>query len=191
MISFAQPLLTLLQRIERGLDAIIQPVVFAGMAALIGVITLQIVSRVLFSAVGWTEEVARFLLVWITFLAGTLAFQRGRHIAVSFAVDALPLPMRKLARLAALAIVVAFMITLIVIGYRYMQVQSFQKSASLRVPMLYIYSVIPACSAIMALLSLLRAITGRDIHGPAAPDVPLPTLDTPAPDTLPVTEDRP
>ncbi|BBI71452.2 hypothetical protein HAALTHF_13110n [Vreelandella aquamarina] len=90
MISFAQPLLTLLQRIERGLDAIIQPVVFAGMAALIGVITLQIVSRVFFSAVGWTEEVARFLLVWITFLAGTLAFQRGRHIAVSFAVDALP-----------------------------------------------------------------------------------------------------
>ena len=44
-MSFAQPLLTLLQRIERGLDAIIQPVVFAGMAALIGVITLQMVSN--------------------------------------------------------------------------------------------------------------------------------------------------
>jgi len=158
VMSFAQPLLTLLQRIERGLDAIIQPVVFAGMAALIGVITLQIVSRVLFSAVGWTEEVARFLLVWITFLAGTLAFQRGRHIAVTFAVDALPLPLRKLARLAALAIVVAFMITLIVIGYRYMQVQSFQKSASLRLSMTYVYAVMPLAAGIMAWYALVDMI---------------------------------
>ncbi len=163
MMSFAQPLLTLLQRIERGLDAIIQPVVFAGMAALIGVITLQIVSRVFFSAVGWTEEVARFLLVWITFLAGTLAFQRGRHIAVSFAVDALPLPMRKLARLAALAIVVAFMITLIVIGYRYMQVQSFQKSASLRLSMTYVYAVMPLAAGIMAWYALVDMVEEREM----------------------------
>ncbi|PJX14085.1 TRAP transporter small permease [Halomonas sp. 141] len=163
-MSFAQPLLTLLQRIERGLDAIIQPVVFAGMAALIGVITLQIVSRVLFSAVGWTEEVARFLLVWITFLAGTLAFQRGRHIAVTFAVDALPLPLRKLARLAALAIVLAFMVTLVVIGHRYMQVQSFQKSAALRLSMTYVYAVIPLSAGIMAWYALVDIIEVL-VHG--------------------------
>nr|WP_217908889.1 TRAP transporter small permease [Halomonas maris] len=148
----------MLRRIERGLDAIIQPVVFAGMAALIGVITLQIVSRVLFTAVGWTEEVARFLLVWITFLAGTLAFQRGRHIAVTFVVDALPGRLRQIARIAALLIVLAFMITLIVIGYRYMQVQSFQKSASLRLSMTYVYAVMPICAAIMAWYALVDII---------------------------------
>ncbi len=164
MMPFAQPLLTLLQRIERGLDAIIQPVVFAGMAALIGVITLQIVSRVFFSAVGWTEEVARFLLVWITFLAGTLAFQRGRHIAVTFAVDALPLPLRKLARLAALAIVLAFMVTLVVIGHRYMQVQSFQKSAALRLSMTYVYAVIPLSAGIMAWYALVDMVEVL-VHG--------------------------
>lgn len=150
MTNLTQPLLKLLRRIERGLDVIIQPVVFAGMAALIGVITLQIVSRVLFTAVGWTEEVARFLLVWITFLAGTLAFQRGRHIAVTFMVDALPVRLRQLAQLTALLIVLAFMVTLIFIGYRYMQVQSFQKSASLRLSMTYVYAVIPISAAIMA-----------------------------------------
>ena len=158
MTTTTQPLLTLLRRIERGLDAIIQPVVFAGMAALIGVITLQIVSRVLFTAVGWTEEVARFLLVWITFLAGTLAFQRGRHIAVTFVVDALPGRLRQIARIAALLIVLAFMITLIVIGYRYMQVQSFQKSASLRLSMTYVYAVMPICAAIMAWYALVDII---------------------------------
>ncbi|QNU65070.1 TRAP transporter small permease [Vreelandella titanicae] len=148
----------MLQRTERFLDSILQPVVFAGMAALIGVITLQIVSRVLFTAVGWTEEVARFLLVWITFLAGTLAFQRGRHIAVTFVVDALPGRLRQIARIAALLVVLAFMITLIVIGYRYMQVQSFQKSASLRLSMTYVYAVMPICAAIMAWYALVDII---------------------------------
>ena len=164
MMAFAQPLLTLLQRIERGLDAIIQPAVFACMAALIGVITLQIVSRVLFTAVGWTEEVARFLLIWMTFLAATLAFQRGRHIAVTFAVDALPLAARRIARLVALAVVLALLVSLIVIGYRYMQVQSFQKSASLRVSMTYIYAVMPLCAALMAWYTLVDMLETL-IHG--------------------------
>lgn len=150
MATLSRTLLTPLRLIERGLDAVIQPVVFIGMAALIGVITLQIVSRVLFTAVGWTEEVARFLLIWITFLAGTLAFQRGHHIAVTFAVDALPARLRQAAKMLAVLAVIAFMITLVVIGYRYMQVQSFQKSASLRLPMSYVYAVMPISAAIMA-----------------------------------------
>lgn len=168
MPTHTHPLVTLLQRTERFLDALLQPVVFAGMAALIGVITLQIVSRVLFTAVGWTEEVARFLLVWITFLAGTLAFQRGRHIAVTFVVDALPGRLRQIARIAALLIVLAFMITLIVIGYRYMQVQSFQKSASLRLSMTYVYAVMPICAAIMAWYALVDIIELL-IHGETSP----------------------
>lgn len=73
-------------------------------------------------------------------------------------MDALPLPLRKLARLAALAIVVAFMITLIVIGYRYMQVQSFQKSASLRLSMTYVYAVMPLAAGIMAWYALVDMV---------------------------------
>ncbi|RCV93557.1 TRAP transporter small permease [Vreelandella rituensis] len=140
------------------------------MAALIGVITLQIISRVLFSAVGWTEEVARFLLVWITFLGATLAFQRGRHIAVTFAVDALPGRLRQVARIAATLIVLAFMVALVVIGYRYMQVQSFQKSASMRLSMTYVYAVIPLSAALMgwyALVDLLELwVDGEQLEEP-------------------------
>lgn len=155
MNTQTHPLLKVLKQVEHRLDAIIQPVVFAGMAALIGVITLQIISRVLFSAVGWTEEVARFLLVWITFLAATLAFQHGRHIAVTFATNALPGRLRQAARIAATLAVIAFMLALVVIGYRYMQVQSFQKSASLRLSMTYVYAVIPVSAALMAWYALV------------------------------------
>lgn len=170
MSAPTHPLLKPLKQIERGLDAIIQPVVFAGMVALIGVITLQVVSRVLFSAVGWTEEVARFLLVWITFLAATLAFQRGRHIAVTFAVDALPVRLKQASRILAILSVIAFMVALVVIGYRYMQVQSFQKSASLQLSMTYVYAVIPISAAVMtwyALVDLVALLLGdEDLEKP-------------------------
>ncbi|CAM3798782.1 TRAP transporter small permease [Vreelandella rituensis] len=170
MPAHTHPLVLFLQRIERGVDAVIEPTVFLGMAALIGVITLQIISRVLFSAVGWTEEVARFLLVWITFLGATLAFQRGRHIAVTFAVDALPGRLRQVARIAATLIVLAFMVALVVIGYRYMQVQSFQKSASMRLSMTYVYAVIPLSAALMgwyALVDLLELwVDGEQLEEP-------------------------
>ncbi|TDR56541.1 TRAP-type C4-dicarboxylate transport system permease small subunit [Halomonas ventosae] len=158
MPPLAHSLLRPLRWSERALDAVIAPVVVTAMAALIGVITLQVVSRVFFTAVGWTEEVARFLLVWITFLAATLAFRRGRHIAVSFVVDALPGLPRRLARIAALLVALGFLLALIAIGWEYMQVQSFQKSASLRLSMTWVYAVMPLAAAIMAWYALVDVI---------------------------------
>ncbi|HSH48690.1 MAG TPA: TRAP transporter small permease [Halomonas sp.] len=155
MSSFAHSLLRPLRWSERALNAVIQPVVFAGVAALIGVITLQIISRVFFTAVGWTEEVARFLLIWITFLGATLAFQRGRHIAVTFIVDALPDLPRRLCRIAATLVALGFLSALVVIGLEYMQMQSFQRSASLRLSMTWVYTIIPLSAGIMVWYALV------------------------------------
>ncbi|MDT8893799.1 TRAP transporter small permease [Halomonas sp. I1] len=152
-------MLALLERLERGIDAVTRPVVFVGMAAMVGVITLQIVSRVFFTSLGWTEEVARFLLVWITFLAATLAYRGGRHIAVDFVVEALPDRPQRLMRLLAGATALAFLVALMLIGYRYMHMQSFQKSASLRLSMTWIYAVIPLSAALMSWTTLLDILS--------------------------------
>ena len=147
-------MLRLADLLERSVAAMLRPVVFGGVAALAAVITLQIVSRVLFTAVGWTEEVARFLLVWLTFLGATLAFAERRHIAVTLLIDRLPAQIRRMATVAGLLAMIAFLVALSWIGWDYMVMQSLQRSPSLQLPMIYIYSVIPACSALMALLCL-------------------------------------
>ncbi len=145
----------MLKSVERMIDAVIQRVAFLALAGMIVVITMQILARVFFDALSWSEEVARYLLVWTTFLGATLAYQRGRHIAVTFAVDALPSTMRRIARVAACLVALGFFAVLITVGVKYMQLQSFQVSASLRMPMRYVYSVIPASAAIMAYYALL------------------------------------
>ncbi|PTW45630.1 TRAP transporter small permease [Rhodovulum kholense] len=146
-------MLSLLGRIERAIGAVLAPVIAAGMAALIAVITLQIVSRVAFTAVGWTEEVARFLLIGLTFLGAALAWQRHRHIAVGVLVERLPDGARRAATALALVIAVAFLISLVWVGQTYMMMQSFQKSAALRLPMSYVYAIIPVSAGLMAWLA--------------------------------------
>ncbi len=161
-------MLKTLEWIDRGVAAILRPVVFAGMIALTAVITLQIVSRVFFTSVAWTEEVARFLLIWITFLGAALAFQQGRHIAVTFLRDLMPLTLRRLITGAGLLVAVAFLVTLALIGWKYAGLQSFQKSPSLRISMFWIYLVMPASAAIMTFLSLvdlIRLLSGREARG--------------------------
>ncbi len=47
--------------------------------------TLQVLSRYVFEApLPWTEELARFLLVWVAFLGSASVARRKMHIAVEF-----------------------------------------------------------------------------------------------------------
>ena len=156
-------MLKVLGWVDRIVGAILGPVVVAGMVALTFVISLQIVSRVFFTSVTWTEEVARFLLIWITFLGATLAFQQGRHIAVQLARDSLPANLRRIVIGAGILVSIAFLGTLTWIGWRYMDLQSFQRSPSLRIPMNNIYLVMPVASGLMAAMScidLVRLLSG-------------------------------
>ncbi len=150
--------------IDRALATILKPVVALGMVALIFVITAQIVSRVFFTAFGWTEEVARFLLIWLTFLGAALAWQQGRHIAVKVLVERLRPGLRRGVQMAALAVVCGFGLALAWLGWSFMDVSAFQRSPSLRLPMAYVYVVIPVAAGLIAwfsLTDLLRLVLGQ------------------------------
>lgn len=163
--------------LDRLVGTLLKPVVFAGMAGLTAVITLQIVSRVFFTSVGWTEEVARFLLIWITFLGAALAYQQGRHIAVTVLRDTLPPALRRIVSGVAVLVAIVFLLTLAKIGWQYMNMQSFQKSPSLRLSMTYVYAVMPFAALLMAGLSvidLIRLLAGepmREAHSEIDSDV--------------------
>ena len=59
----------------------------------------QVIARYVFDAPPfWTEELARFTLIWITFVGAGLVHQRGEHIAVNSFRDTLPRTPRFLAK---------------------------------------------------------------------------------------------
>ena len=161
-------MLRLIGILDNALAAILKPVVALGMAALIAVITLQIVSRVFFTAVGWTEEVARFLMIWLTFLGAALAWHQGKHIAVTFLADAVPRTPRHIIQITALSVTCGFAVALAWLGLAYMDMSSFQRSPALRIQMTYIYAVIPLSAGLIAWFSLsdlLRLLFGQRLDG--------------------------
>ncbi|MGF1631404.1 MAG: TRAP transporter small permease [Kiloniellaceae bacterium] len=59
--------------------------------ALAGVVFLQFFSRyVMNDSIGWTEEIARYLLIVVTFAGAALAARKNSHIAVEFFYRYLP-----------------------------------------------------------------------------------------------------
>ena len=64
---------------------------FAIFWALFAVVALQFWTRyVLNNSVGWTEEIARYLLILVTFVGSVTAMRKGSHIAVEVMLVYLP-----------------------------------------------------------------------------------------------------
>ena len=75
----------------KGEDA----VVFAVFWALFAAVFLQFYTRyVLNSSIGWTEEIARYLLIAVVFIGSITAMRKGTHIAVEAVLIYLPRALR-------------------------------------------------------------------------------------------------
>ena len=110
----------------------------------------------------WTEELARYLFVWVTFLGATAIYPTGENIVVDLILRIVP--PRAIRYLSVFAHVVVgvtalFMVTQgIVIIERTMA----QRSSVMQVPFGLIYSAIPISGAILIVHTVsagLRALT--------------------------------
>lgn len=72
-----------LNRLSRGLNRWVQALVCSMGIAMATIVAVQVFFRyVLNQSLFWSEEVARMLLVWLTFLGATTAYYHGAHPGV-------------------------------------------------------------------------------------------------------------
>lgn len=103
--------LTLYSRALDGVDRAARWAIIAGSAAMIAVVSAQVVLRYLFNtSLDWSEEVSRLLFVWCMFLAIPLGIREGAHVGIELLVVHFPEPVRRgLAKLCA-AVAAAMMV---------------------------------------------------------------------------------
>ena len=94
----------------------------------------------------WTEELARFLLIWLGVLGAAFTSGRRKHLAIDLLSDRFnPKQQKLLAQLINALIVIFAVLVLVIGGLRLMYLTQLlgQTSPALQVPMSWIYSVIP------------------------------------------------
>jgi len=144
----------LIGKLSHGLDRAMVGMVFLLVAAMVIVTTLQVVFRVFFNALTWSEELSRYLLVWGTFFGATLAYKRGNHIAVTFMVDMLPGRVRTTFRILSYLLSMVFFVIIAVQGIKMIQMQVFQISPAMSLPMKHVYLSIPLSLMVMSIHAL-------------------------------------
>ena len=124
---------------------------FVLMLAMIFFTTLQVFTRVFFTALSWTEEITCFLLVAASLVGTAVGFKRGSHIAVSFLADRLPARGRRALAILVHLLGVAFFAVITVYGVVLMRTEAHQISPALEIPMLWVYIGFPIVGGLVIL----------------------------------------
>jgi TRAP-type C4-dicarboxylate transport system permease small subunit len=78
-----------------ALDRAVSYAVIAIMAAMVVVVSLQVLLRYAFNtSIDWADDVGRLLFVWSIFLTIPLGIREGIHIGIELVVKLLPEPVR-------------------------------------------------------------------------------------------------
>jgi TRAP-type C4-dicarboxylate transport system permease small subunit len=103
----------------------------------------------------WSEELARFLMIWTVYLGCAVTYRERRHMAVDNLINALgPLP-KKVVEAISMALQITFLLVMTVGAYRILPVVALQRSATNQINMSYVYSILFISGSLM-LLSLVE-----------------------------------
>jgi TRAP-type C4-dicarboxylate transport system permease small subunit len=112
--------------------------------------------------VQWTEELARFLMVWSALLGAALAFQRRAHLGVDYFVGKLHPAARKWTQTLAHLVVMAFAGLVLIEGGLELvgkAMASEQVTPALGLKKWIVYAVVPVSGVFMILFSLENMLT--------------------------------
>ncbi|MBN1333275.1 MAG: TRAP transporter small permease [Synergistales bacterium] len=107
---------------------------------------VQVIARyVLMTSIPWSEEIAKWFVMWITFAGSAYAFKMGAHIGVEAFVNILPPVFKKTTLWIARLLTFAF---LFIIGWQgilflLQVIDSGQVAPASRLPMTIPYSALP------------------------------------------------
>ena len=120
------------------------------------IVVLQVFCRYLLNhSLFWSEELARYLLIWLSFLGATAAYYRKVHPGIDILTSKLKKNQSRIISLAVHGISILFFLIMIIYGTLFAHFIRVQISPALGVPKWLIVSIIP----ISGILFLLHALS--------------------------------
>ena len=141
--------INVIKKISDVINRICIVIAVALLGAMVIITFAQIICRVFFTALSWSEELARYLLVWSTLIGAGCVYKAGGHISVLIVQDKMPPSVQRALKVLVHILCAVFFVIALFYGVKYMGMVGAQKSAALHVPMKYMYMSIPVGCGIM------------------------------------------
>ena len=153
----------ILDPISDALDRVCSVLIVIMLGLMVVITTAQIICRTWFTALSWSDEVTRYLLVWSTFLGASVVYRHSGHISVTILQEKVPAGVGKAMRIAVHAICLVLFAAFLFYSVRYCGKLN-KTATAMPIKMKYIYLCIPISMGVMmvhALTMMVREILGE------------------------------
>jgi TRAP-type C4-dicarboxylate transport system permease small subunit len=143
---------------NRAIDlvsAAVRVVILLMAAAIFAIVIVTVVTRYGFNYVlSWSEEVPRYLLIWVSFLGAAACVDLRDHIAFDYLLKRFPDPVRRAVQLLINAAIFGFGWIMLRYGIRFVQDFGGDFMESIPYTNVWYYTVLPVSGALMMLYSM-------------------------------------
>lgn len=140
------------QIMDRGVNWVLAVL----MAVMVVVITLQVWYRfILNDPLDWSEELGRYIFVWISFLGSAAGVRYQVHLGIDILEKVVGPELFRYVVILINIVIQIFLLFVIYWGFTLLAVVRFQTSPSMLLPMTYPYAAVPV-GAIFMLVNSLR-----------------------------------
>jgi TRAP-type C4-dicarboxylate transport system permease small subunit len=143
------------RKVSDTLQCLTEYVLFLMVAAMVVIVFAQVIFRfVLRASLPWSEEAARYIIVWISMLGAAIGIRRKGHIGVEAVVALLPPVLKKAVTALTTLVASGFFLGMVVYGVKVCRVVAAQESPAMEISMAIPYSSLVVGGALMLLYSL-------------------------------------
>ena len=147
-----------------GFGAVEAVLVLLVFALCVDVFAAVVLRYVFHRSLGFYDELARFLFVWMSFLGAATGVKRHGHFGVTFVVERLSPAMRRALAVFSTLAMLLFAGLLVAKGLTMVRLTASQLSPAMEIPISYLYAPVPIAGLLMIvylLPHLARQLRGR------------------------------
>lgn len=148
---------------KEKLDKVIAHALILLMGAMVINVTWQVLSRYLLqNPSSFTDELSRYMLIWLGMLGAAYVAGQNQHLAIDILPQKLQGIQQKRLLIFIAGAILLFALIVMIIGGANLVFITFmlgQKSATLQIPLAYVYTIIPLSGLLVVVYQVLQIQT--------------------------------
>ena len=113
---------------------------------------------VLGNALSWSDELARFLMIWMGFLAASLVLKEGGHMGLGMFRDLFPPMYQKIMVIISDVMIVSFLAVWCWYSLEALDLVKYDITSGLNIRLMWPFLALPVCSALMILQQMVLLV---------------------------------